>query len=239
MEPVSVKSQETACELYALVECDLIWTWGCCRCSQLRALPMAEATSILLCVWCDLSSSTRAQGRAWAVTGWRPFARTAPLGTEGGEEKEAWGIPAQPTVGTRACVTVACTPVHLMPLSYCTGSLSPPVLTQPPYLSASLDHLPDSPAHSALCVVSAATKHTGSSSSQGALLVSAEVLLGLRSAPGLWGPQPLLWVQRCLGQCRVFSSLGCRLRTRLTITVLQLMAVGAATLPTVSQIRRK
>nr|XP_019575522.1 PREDICTED: immunoglobulin omega chain-like [Rhinolophus sinicus] len=44
---------------------------------------------------------------------------------------------AQPHCGLRAVCTMAWTPVLLVLLSHCAGSLSQPVLTQPPTLSAS------------------------------------------------------------------------------------------------------
>uniref|UniRef100_G1Q2J1 Ig-like domain-containing protein n=1 Tax=Myotis lucifugus TaxID=59463 RepID=G1Q2J1_MYOLU len=44
---------------------------------------------------------------------------------------------AQPHCGLRAVSTMAWTPLLLALLSHCTGSLSQPVLTQPPSLSAS------------------------------------------------------------------------------------------------------
>ncbi|KAK1328280.1 hypothetical protein QTO34_011853 [Cnephaeus nilssonii] len=54
---------------------------------------------------------------------------------QGWGEKEAWA--AQPHCGLRAVSTMAWTPLLLALLSHCTGSLSQPVLTQPPSLSAS------------------------------------------------------------------------------------------------------
>uniref|UniRef100_G1Q8J4 Ig-like domain-containing protein n=1 Tax=Myotis lucifugus TaxID=59463 RepID=G1Q8J4_MYOLU len=44
---------------------------------------------------------------------------------------------AQPHCGLRAVSTMAWTPLLLALLSHCTGSLSQPVVTQPPSLSAS------------------------------------------------------------------------------------------------------
>ncbi|XP_012905887.2 probable non-functional immunoglobulin lambda variable 5-48 [Mustela putorius furo] len=54
------------------------------------------------------------------------------------EDKRKPGA-AQCTVGTRVCVTMAWTLVLLMFLSHCTGSISQLLVTQPPFLSASLE----------------------------------------------------------------------------------------------------
>uniref|UniRef100_A0A673UWJ0 Ig-like domain-containing protein n=1 Tax=Suricata suricatta TaxID=37032 RepID=A0A673UWJ0_SURSU len=53
------------------------------------------------------------------------------------EEKRRPGA-VEPSVGTRVYVTMAWTPLLLMLLSHCTGSLSQPVVTQPSSFSASL-----------------------------------------------------------------------------------------------------
>uniref|UniRef100_A0A7N9CT80 Immunoglobulin lambda variable 5-37 n=1 Tax=Macaca fascicularis TaxID=9541 RepID=A0A7N9CT80_MACFA len=59
-----------------------------------------------------------------------------PLLCRGWEEKEARGSPA-PLWGSGTGSTVAWTPLLLLLLSHCTGSLSQPVLTQPPSFSTS------------------------------------------------------------------------------------------------------
>ena len=77
-----------------------------------RALPRAEATSILPSVWCELSSSTRDQGEAGkSLDG--AHLQGQPLLWKRVEEKRRSGS-AQPTVGTRVCVTVAWTPFLLV-----------------------------------------------------------------------------------------------------------------------------
>ncbi|VCW78523.1 unnamed protein product [Gulo gulo] len=127
-----------------------------------------------------------------------------------------------------------------MLLSQCTRSPSQPVLTQPHSRSASLGattiltstltsgfsvgsyyinwykQKPGSPPQCLLYYILDSDKHQGS-------LVSVSSLDPKMSQP-------------MQGSC---SFLGCNLRISLTIIVLQLMAMGAATILTVSQITRK
>ncbi|XP_045682833.1 immunoglobulin gamma-1 heavy chain-like [Phyllostomus hastatus] len=100
-----------------------------------RPVPRGESTFIFSCLGCELSSSTRAQGDAGQPLDRHTLPWTAPLLAEGGEKRRP-GQPS-PTVGSGPVCTMAWTPLLLVLLSHCTGSLSQPVLAQQPSLSAS------------------------------------------------------------------------------------------------------
>ena len=84
-----------------------------------RASPGRSSTPILPSVWCELSSSTRVQGGAGqALDG--PHLHAQPLLWQKVEEKRRPGA-AQPSVGSRGCVTMAWTLLLLLLFLHCTG----------------------------------------------------------------------------------------------------------------------
>ncbi|KAB1255709.1 Immunoglobulin lambda variable 1-40 [Camelus dromedarius] len=98
--------------------------------------PKGEAILQPPSLGCELSSSTRAQeGPGWSLGG-HPFAWAALPLTEAGKKRRHRA--AQPQCGDQGAVsTMSWAPLLLLLLSHCTGSLSQPVLTQPPFLAES------------------------------------------------------------------------------------------------------
>ena len=94
-----------------------------------------SSTPILRSVWCELSSSTRAQGGAGqSLDG--PHLHAQPLLWQRVEEERRPGA-AQPSVGTRGCVTVAWILLLLLLFLHCTSRDRPYRLRCSPHHSSS------------------------------------------------------------------------------------------------------